>query len=102
MCDDIANVRRKIQRISKKKILFMDEVSVKLNEQQNYTIVMPGEKSNVIATDTTSYSKRYDMIACCNGERVLPPIIFTPKDMGVDKNNRSLLIFLYAAKECNV
>ena len=22
--------------------------------------------------------------------------------MGVDKNNRSLLIFLYAAKECNV
>ena len=80
MCDDIANVRRKIQRVSKKKILFMDEVSVKLNEQQNYTIVLPGEKSNVIATDTTSYSKRYDMIACCNGERVLPPVIFTPKD----------------------
>ena len=80
MCDDIANMRRKIQRVSKNKILFMDEVSVKLNEQQNYTIVLPGEKPHVIATDTTSYSKRYDMIACCNGERVLPPIIFTPED----------------------
>ncbi len=79
-CDAIAGIRRKIQRISKNKILFMDEVSIKLNEQQNYTIVLPGEKSNVIATDTTSYSKRFDMIACCNGERVLPPIIFTPKD----------------------
>jgi hypothetical protein len=79
-CDAIAGIRKKIQRISKNKILFMDEVSVKLNEQQNYTIVLPGEKPNVIATDTTSYSKRFDMIACCNGERVLPPIIFTPKD----------------------
>lgn len=79
-CDAIAGIRKKIQRISKNKILFMDEVSVKLNEQQNYTIVLPGEKPNVIATDTTSYSKRYDMIACCNGERVLPPVIFTPKD----------------------
>lgn len=80
ICDDIANIRRKIQRVSKNKILFMDEVSVKLNEQQKYTIVLPGEKSNVITTDTTSYAKRYDMIACCNGERVLPPIIFTPED----------------------
>jgi hypothetical protein len=79
-CDAIAGIRRKIQRISKKKILFMDEVSVKLNEQQNYTIVLPGEKPNVIATDTTSYSKRFDMIACCTGQSVLPPIIFTPKD----------------------
>ena len=53
-CDAIAGIRKKIQRISKNKILFMDEVSVKLNEQQNYTIVLSGEKSYVIATDTTS------------------------------------------------
>jgi hypothetical protein len=94
MCDDIANIRKKIQRIDKRKVVFMDEVSVKLNEQQNFTIVLPGEKSNVIATDTTSYSKRYDMIACCNGERVLPPIIFTPKDrisQGVKGINKQML-----------
>lgn len=34
----------------------------------------------VTVTDTTSYSKRYDMIALCNGERVLPPVIYTPKE----------------------
>ncbi|HSA76752.1 MAG TPA: hypothetical protein VLE02_04325 [Nitrosarchaeum sp.] len=79
-CDAIASMRKKIQRIDKNKVLFLDEVAIKLNEAQNYTIVLPGEKPNVIATDTTSYSKRYDMIACCNGEQVLPPIIFSPKD----------------------
>jgi hypothetical protein len=57
-------------------------------------LLCSGEKSNVIATDTTSYSKRYDMIACCNGERVLPPIIFTPKDglsQGVKGINKQML-----------
>ena len=80
MCDEIAGMRRKIQRISKKKIIFMDEVAVKLNEGENYTLVLPGEKEYVTVTDTTSYSKRYDMIALCNGDRVLPPVIYTPKD----------------------
>lgn len=58
----------------------MDEVAVKLNEGENYTLVLPGEKEYVTVTDTTSYSKRYDMIALCNGDRVLPPVIYTPKD----------------------
>lgn len=80
MCEEIADMRRKIQRVNKKKIIFMDEVAVKLNEGQNYTLVLPGEVEYVTVTDTTSYSKRYDMIALCNGERVLPPVIYTPKD----------------------
>ena len=80
MCEDIADMRRKIQRVSKKRIIFMDEVAVKLNEGENYTLVLPGEKEYVTVTDTTSYSKRYDMIALCNGERVLPSVIYTPKD----------------------
>ena len=80
MCEQIAGMRRKIQRVDKKKIIFMDEVAIKLNEGENYTLVLPGEKEYVIATDTTSYSKRYDMIALCNGERVLPPVIYTPKE----------------------
>jgi hypothetical protein len=80
MCEEIAHLRRKIQRVSKKKIIFMDEVAIKLNEGENYTIVLPGEKEYVTVTDTTSYSKRYDMIALCNSERVLPPVIYTPED----------------------
>jgi hypothetical protein len=72
----------------------MDEVSVKLNEGQNYTLVLPGEKQYVRVTDTSSYAKRYDMIAVCNGERVLPPIIFTPQDrisQGVKGINKVML-----------
>lgn len=79
-CEEIATMRRKIQRINKKKIIFMDEVAVKLNEGGRCTLVLPEEKEYVTVTDTTSYSKRFDMIALCNGERVLPPVIYTPKD----------------------
>jgi hypothetical protein len=43
-------------------------------------IVLPGEKEYVEVTDNSSYARRYDMIACCNGDQVLPPIIFTPED----------------------
>jgi hypothetical protein len=80
MCDAIAKMRRKIQRVSKNKIIFMDEVAVKLNEGGRCTLVLPEEKEYVTVTDTTTYSRRYDMIALCNGQRVLPPVIYTPKD----------------------
>jgi hypothetical protein len=80
LCDQIADMRKKIQRVNKKQIVFMDEVAVKLNEAENFTLVLPGESPYVVATDTSSYADRYDMIALCNGERVLPPVIFTPKD----------------------
>jgi hypothetical protein len=53
---------------------------VKLNETEGFTLVFPGEKEYLEATDTTSYAARYDMIAFCNGEQVLPPFIYTPKD----------------------
>jgi hypothetical protein len=42
MCEEIADMRRKIQRVSKKRIIFMDEVAVKLNEGENYTFVLWG------------------------------------------------------------
>jgi hypothetical protein len=49
-------------------------------ESERFTLVAPGELPYVTVTDTSSYADRYDMIALCNGEHVLPPIIFTPKD----------------------
>ena len=30
-------------------------------------IVLPGEQAFVLATDTSSYAARYDMIAVCTG-----------------------------------
>jgi MoaA/NifB/PqqE/SkfB family radical SAM enzyme len=49
--------------------------------------VAPGEHKYVEAEETAAFSARYDMIACCCGERVFPPMIFTPEDrtrLGVD------------------
>jgi hypothetical protein len=80
ICEQIAIMRRKIQRVSKKRTVFLDEVAIKLNEAENYTIVLPGEKEYVTVTDNTTYAPRYDMIACCNGDKVLPAVIFTPED----------------------
>jgi hypothetical protein len=34
----------------------------------------------VVAEETTTYALRYDMIACCSGKEVLPPMIFTPTE----------------------
>jgi hypothetical protein len=95
LCEDIATLRRKIQKISKKRVLFLDETALRLNEAPTSTLVAPGEKEYVVAEDTTSYAKRYDMIACCNGEQVFPPKIFTPQersDAGVKGINQKMLV----------
>ena len=61
-------MRRKLQRISEERVLVLDEVAVRLSEAPTLTIVLPGEQPYVLATDTTSYAKCFDMIACCNGK----------------------------------
>jgi hypothetical protein len=93
-CEQIREMRRKFQRIDKSRLLFLDETAVRLNEARTRTVVLPGEKEYVIATDTTSYAKRYDMIACITGKEVLLPKIFTPQeraDADVRGINRRML-----------
>lgn len=58
----------------------MDETHLRLNVAPNKTLVAPDEKRYVVVDDTSSYAARYDMIACCSGDQVFPPIIFTPQD----------------------
>jgi len=53
---------------------------MKVNEAPKRTLVAEGQKQYVVATDTSSYSARFDMIACITGDRVLPPIIYSPAD----------------------
>jgi hypothetical protein len=75
--------------------MFLDETALRLSEAPTHTIVLPGEQAYVMATETSSYSKRYDMIACCVGDRVLLPKIFTPterKDADVKGINRAMLL----------
>ena len=63
-------MRRKLQRIDKRRLLFLDETALRLNAAPTHTIVLPGEQAYVVATETSAYAKRYDMIACCVGDRV--------------------------------
>ena len=95
LCDQIADMRRKLQRIDKRRILFIDETALRFSAAPTHTIVLPGEQAYVLATETSAYAKRYDMIACCVGDRVLLPKIFTPKERAgaeVRGINRSMLL----------
>lgn len=79
-CEQIASLRRKLQRVDKRNVLFLDETALRLNAAPNHTLVLPGEQPFVAATDTSSYAARYDMIAVCTGDRVLLPKVFTPAE----------------------
>lgn len=82
-CDSIAVLRRKLQRIDSRRIIFLDETAVKLNEGPRSTLVLPDDDASIEVEDTSSYAARYDMIAACNSEQVFPPMIFSPSDRSV-------------------
>lgn len=88
-------MRRKLQRQRTNHILFLDETALRLSEAPTHTLVLPGEQSYVVATETSAYSRRYDMIACCTSDRVLLPKIYSPQersDAGVKGINGSMLL----------
>jgi len=94
---DIAKMRRELKRHAKAKLLFLDETYVRIGTCQKHTLVAPGETAYVVVDDTDAYAPRYDMIACCSGERVFPPIIFTPQERkGMDvKGIRKWMLLQY-------
>lgn len=88
-------MRRKLQRINHKHLLFLDETAVRLSEAPTSTLVLPGQQPFVIVTETTSYARRFDMIACVAGDTQLLPKIFTVADRtaaGVKGINESMLL----------
>lgn len=94
-CCDIANLRKKIQRVGKDRVVFLDETAIRAGEAPTSTLVVPGQDAYVVVDDNSAYAARYDMIAACNGERVFPPMIFTPRertDAGVRGINRKMLV----------
>ena len=80
LCEQIASLRRKLWHRGSNRVIFLDETALRLSAAPNTTIVLPGEKAYIITEETSAYSKRFDMIACCVGDRVLLPKIFTPKE----------------------
>jgi hypothetical protein len=87
ICDEIAQMRRWAQRINNNRLMFLDESTMKTNEAPSTTLVMPGESEYVVVEDNTTYAARYDIIGCCTGNEMLPPIVYSPEDRaarGVD------------------
>jgi len=80
LCDEIASLRRKLQKNATARIVFLDETALRLSAAPTHTIVLPGEQAYVLASDTSSYAARYDMIAVCTGVETLLPKVFTPKE----------------------
>jgi hypothetical protein len=79
-CDQVKRFRVWAKRIDKKHMLFLDESYLRVGETSGTTLVVAGEQPIVEVSDNTSYAHRYDMIACCTGSEVLPPVIYTPQD----------------------
>jgi DDE superfamily endonuclease len=93
-CESIAKIRRKLQRIAKNKIIFLDETQMRLSDAPLHTLVLPGEHPYVITAATESYAPRYDMIASCTGSEQLIPIIYAPKERGAGINTQMLVDFI--------
>ena len=80
LCGDIARLRRQLKGLHKSKLLFLDETSLRVSAAPSSTLVAPGGTNYIVVKDTSSYAARYDMIACCSGDTVFPPMIFSPAD----------------------
>jgi hypothetical protein len=93
-CEQIAHVRRKLQRIGIKHILFLDETHKREGDVDSYSIFLPGQPPFIQTSSTSSYAARYDMIVCCSGHTALPPIIYAPKERGRGVNQDMLLQFI--------
>jgi len=86
MCEQIAKVRRRLQRIGIGHILFLDETLKREGDVDSYSIFLPGQPPLIESSSTSRYAARFDMIACCSGKSVLPPVIYSPKERqrGID------------------
>lgn len=93
-CEQIASVRRKLQRIGKHHILFLDETHKREGDVDNYTVVLPGAPPYIETSSTSSYARRFDMIACCSGHKVLPPIIYAPTERQKGVTREMLLSYI--------
>lgn len=93
-CEEIATIRRKIQRIGIKHVLFLDETHKREGDVESYTIVLPGEKSFIESSDDSAYAPRYDMIGCVSGTTTLPPIIYSPTERQKGVTTEMLLEYI--------
>lgn len=94
LCEEIAKIRRKVQRIGIGHVVFLDETLKREGDVDNYSIFLPGEPHFIETSATTKYAARYDMIAACTGKEVLLPRIYAPSERGAGITTATLVRFI--------
>lgn len=94
LCEQIAQVRRKVQRIGVGHVVFLDETLKREGDVDSYSIFLPGQPPLIETSATTKYAARYDMIAACTGKEVLLPSIYAPTERGAGITTAVLLRFI--------
>jgi hypothetical protein len=94
LCEQIAQVRRKVQRIGVGHVIFLDETLKREGEVDSYSIFLPGQPPYIETSATTKYAARYDMIAACTGKEALMPSIYAPTERGAGITTAILLRFI--------
>jgi hypothetical protein len=87
-------MRRKLQHIGNKHIIYFDECHLRISDAPLTTLVAPEEKQYIIVDENTTYASRYDMIAFICGEQTFPAMIYSPADrtrLGVSGITKEML-----------
>ena len=78
-CENVIAFRRKAQRISIKKLVFVDQTNVNESYRRLYGLSPKGKKSPVSSRTTPRYTARVDVMGACVGDRVLDLDVLTPQ-----------------------
>ena len=94
LCEQIAAVRRKVQRSGVGHVVFLDETLKREGDVDSYSIFLPGQLPLIETSATSKYAARYDMIAACTGKEVLLPSIYAPTERGAGITTSILIRFI--------
>ena len=75
---DVAACRRKLQRVNKKHLLFIDQTGVKGTDHSHYSLAPEGQPAIVSVPRPPSYTQRYDITGALLADQQLPIHILTP------------------------
>jgi hypothetical protein len=77
--DHVIDFRRKAQRISIKKLVFIDQTNVNESYRRGYGLAPKGKKATVTTRKASRYTPRVDVMGACVGDRVLDLDVLTPE-----------------------
>lgn len=94
LCEQIAQIRRKVQRRGIGHAVFLDETYKREGDVDSYSIFLPGAHPYIETSVTSKYAARYDMIAVCTGMEALLPSIYAPSERGAGITTATLVQFI--------